>query len=468
MLAVVLAGAFMAGIDVTIVNVALPAIRVGLGASNSVLEWVLSGYSLAFGLALVPAGRVGDYWGHKRVFVTGLVLFTLASVACGLAQNGAELVAARVMQGLAAGIFTPSIPATIRIVFAQAERGKAFSLYGAVWGVSAAIGPTLCGLIILVGGETDGWRWVFLVNLPVGILAVIAALRLLPETERAVRHNTDAVGLFLLTAALLLLLVPLVEGQSLGWPAWTAWSMGASASILVLLALWEVREERRKREPLIPPRVVSHPDFAVGAVISLVFFAAFTSVFFIITIVWQIGYGRGALETGLSVLPWSVASFVGASVSHRLAAVMGRGVLLLGAGAMTVGLVGIYLVLRLEDGGPSAWAMALPFLLGGLGTGFFIAPNQAYVLSTVSPQQAGAAAGVLNTAQRIGSAVGIALIGTVLFGSLSIAPGPNAMAIAFSHAAQNAILVNIGLIVLCFLLTLLLPATAVRKGSASG
>ena len=233
---IVLVGAFMALLDTTIVNVALPSIRTGLHASSASLEWIVSGYALAYGLALVPGGRAGDRFGHKRLFLIGLTIFTLASVACGLSHSQAQIVVARIVQGLGAGLFFPSISATIQHSFTGPARSKAFGVLGAVIGVSTAIGPLLGGLIIAGVGAHDGWRWVFLVNLFIGAVAIPMAAWRLPKAVSHVRRGFDPVGLALLTGGLLLLLIPLVEGEQDGWPAWTWICFGGCVVVFALLA----------------------------------------------------------------------------------------------------------------------------------------------------------------------------------------------------------------------------------------
>src|SRR5450759_5090613 len=218
---------FMTLLEATIVNVALPTIRTSLDASEATLSWIISGYALAFGLALIPAGRLGDRFGHKWVFITGLALFTVASLACGLAQDGTQLIVARVVQGLAAGIYLPAVTAYIQLLFTGRTRGKAFAIMGAVIGVSSALGPLIGGLLIQAFGNTNGWRLVFVVNLPIGIVALVATVFLLPSgsenSDRSV--GVDFLGLLLLSGGLVAILVPLIEGQDQGWPVWTYLSL---------------------------------------------------------------------------------------------------------------------------------------------------------------------------------------------------------------------------------------------------
>src|SRR5450759_4292769 len=218
---------FMSLLDATIVNVALPTIRTSLNASESTLSWIISGYALSFGLALIPAGRLGDRYGHKWVFFSGLALFTAASLACGLAQDGTQLIVARVVQGLAGGIFVPAVTAYIQLLFTGRTRGKAFAIMGAVIGVSSALGPLIGGLLIQAFGNTNGWRLVFVVNLPIGIVALVATVFLLPSgSENSDRSDgVDILGLLLLSGGLVAILVPLIEGQDQGWPVWTYLSL---------------------------------------------------------------------------------------------------------------------------------------------------------------------------------------------------------------------------------------------------
>ena len=233
-LVVLLAGTFMSLLDTTIVNVALPTIRTSLDASEATLSWIISGYALAFGLALIPAGRIGDRFGHKWVFFTGLAIFTAASIACGLAQDDTQLIVARVIQGLGGGIFFPPVTAFIQLLFPPQMRGKAFGIMGAVIGVSSALGPIVGGLLIEAFGEETGWRWIFAVNVPIGILALIAAAFLLPAGSEGKKLSTDVVGLLLLAGSLVALLVPLIQGQDEGWPLWTYLSLGGGVVLQIV------------------------------------------------------------------------------------------------------------------------------------------------------------------------------------------------------------------------------------------
>ncbi len=473
-LGVLLIGMFMSLLDATIVNVALPTIRTSLNASEATLSWIISGYALAFGLALIPAGRLGDRYGHKWVFITGLTLFTAASLACGLAQDGTQLIVARVVQGLAGGIYLPAVTAYIQLLFAGRTRGKAFAIMGAVIGVSSALGPLIGGLLIQAFGNTNGWRLVFVVNLPFGIAALIAALFLLPagSESRGRSSGVDFLGLLLLSGGLVAILVPLIEGQDQGWPMWTYLSLVGGVALIALFFAWEVVLAKRGKSPLVPPHLFSHPAFTGGVILALVYFAAFVSIFFTLSILWQAGLGHTALQAGVVSIPFALGSIVGASQSGMLAAKIGRTVLVIGAGMVAVGLSALWLVLMLTTPGDlTSWDLLVPLLVAGIGSGLFIAPNAQFIIATVDRQEAGAASGVIATMQRLGAAIGIAIIGSVFFGTLSIPtrgrPTPADLAAAFTHSATCALAVSATFAVISFLLVFTLPKRAGRGPDAS-
>jgi EmrB/QacA subfamily drug resistance transporter len=432
-LVVLLIGMFMALLDTTIVNVALQTIRENVNANGKpagedVLSWIISGYALAFGIALIPAGRLGDRLGHKWVFFSGLALFTAASLACGLAQSDIQLIVFRVIQGLAGGIFVPAVTAYIQILFPGRVRGRAFAIMGAVLGVSSALGPIVGGLIIQGFGNTDGWRLVFGVNVPIGVVALILAVVLIPGKKKVAEiaaqppayartGGVDWIGLILLTGGLVAILVPLIEGQDKGWPLWTYLTLGAGVVLIVLFGLWEVFYTKRDRSPLVPPHLFSHPAFSGGTILAFVYFAAFTSIFFTISLLWQAGLGHTALESGLVSVPFAIGSIIGSAQSNRLSQRLGRNVLVIGTALVLLSLVAVWIIfITVKAADITSWDLLVPLFFGGLGNGFFIAPNAQFIVATVDPSEAGAASGVISTMQRVGAAVGIAVIGSVLFG----------------------------------------------------
>ena len=477
-MAVLFAGTFMGLLDTTIVNVALPTIRDSLGAGEAILSWIISGYALAFGLALIPAGRLGDRYGHKWVFFAGLLLFTGASLWCGIAGDSVQLVMARVVQGVGGGVFFPAVTAFIQLIFPPRHRGKPFAIMGAGIGVASALGPIVGGLIILGVGEGTGWRWIFAINVPIGVLTLVAAAVVLPRGEKGAAEGVDHLGLLLLAAGLVAVLVPLIEGQDAGWPLWTYLSLAGGLVLLTLFALWERAFAARGRAPLVPPHLFSHLSFTGGSVLALVYFAAFTSIFFAISLLWQVGLGHSALASGLVATPFAVGVIIGSSQSDRLAGRFGRTVLLIGTGLVATSLFTVWLILaNVAPLDLTSWQLLGPLLVGGLGSGLFIAPNQRFIVATVDPGEAGAASGVIGTAQRVGSAIGIAVIGSVLFGVADLgtvgadiragladgtyrSAGSASAAVLAAHvgpAAADALAVSAGLAVVAFALVFVLP-----------
>ena len=464
-LAVLILGVVMGMLDTTIVNVALPTIRTSIQADEAMLSWIISGYALAYGLILIPAGRMGDRWGHRWTFIVGLAGFTLASLACGLSGSGEQLIVARVVQGLAAGLFFPAVTALIQLTFAGRARGRAFAVMGAAIGFSSALGPLVGGLLIEWLGAAEGWRSIFFVNLPFGVVGVVAALLVLPAgAAGADAKGTDAFGFVLLAAGLVALLVPLIEGQDRGWPLWTWLSLLAAVMFLVAFARWEVRVARHGQvTPLVPPHLFSHPAFTGGVVLALVYFAAFTGIFFTISILWQAGLGHSALESGLVSIPFALGSILGSSQSDRLAHRLGRTVLIIGVGMVALGLGSVWAVLRLVPAASlTNWELLVPLLVAGLGSGLFIAPNTQFIVATVDRNEAGAASGVIGTMQRMGSASGIAVIGSVFFGTLVIGD-PAALPQAFTTAAAHAMAVSVGFAVIAFAMVFALPRRVVGR-----
>jgi EmrB/QacA subfamily drug resistance transporter len=416
---VCLVAGFMTLLDVSIVNVALPSVRAGLDASSSELQWVVSGYALTFGLTLVPSGRLGDALGRRTVFLVGVVLFGLSSLACGLAPTSALLVFARLVQGAAGGILNPQVSGLIQQLFRGAERGRAFGLLGATIGISTAVGPLTGGLILDRLGPEHGWRWIFFVNLPVALAAVLLARRWLPDPpprHRSRRLELDPVGVLLLGAAVLCLLLPVVEtGRTSAAVPW--WVAVAGTLLLALFLAWERRESRRGREPVVDLLLFRVPGYAAGAAVGTLYFAGFTGIFFVLTIHFQQALGYSPLLAGLAVTPFAAGSAITSAVGGRLVSRWGRSLVTAGLVIVLIGLVASDVVLTTVTGGASGWSLAGPLLVAGIGSGFVISPNVTLTVADVPVARAGTAGGLLQTGQRIGTAAGIALVGTVFFAS---------------------------------------------------
>lgn len=411
-LAVCLVVGFMTLLDVSIVNVALPSISASLGAGDSALQWIVSGYALTFGLLLVPAGRFGDARGRKRAFLTGLVLFVLASLACGLAPSSGVLVGARLLQGVAGGLLTPQVSGLVQQLFRGAERAKAFGALGASIGLSTAIGPVVGGLLIGVADEDLGWRLVFFVNLPIGAVALLLAVRLLPADQAARKgYDTDPVGVLLLGGGVGSLLLALIQGDLL-------WLYPVGALLLVAWVLWE-RRYARTGEPLVDLALFRRAGYSAGALVALLFFAGFTGLFFITSLHLQGDLGYGALASGLAVLPFALGSAVAAGVGGPLVTRYGRPVVVAGLVLSVLGFAGTWAAALAVPGRGLVYTAAVPLLVAGVGSGLVITPNITLTLSHVPVRGAGTAGGVLQTGQRLGAAAGIAVTGSVFTGSLA-------------------------------------------------
>ncbi len=447
-LAIALVASFMTLLDVSIVNVAIPSMQADLHLGASGLQWVLSGYALTFGLLLVPAGRYGDARGIRPVFVAGLVGFTAASAAAGAAQSEAWLVVARLVQGAFAGVVNPQVTGLIQRLYPPAERARPFGLLGATIGIATAAGPLLGGVIIQFAGTTDGWRWVFYINLPVGLVTAVLGWRLLPRrpADRRRRESLDPVGVLLLGLAVIQILLPLIEQRH--W-----YLLGTGILTLGGFVWWELRYPG---VPLADLQLFRHRSYALGTTLVLVYFAGFTANFFILTLYLQRGQHFTALQAGLAITPFALGSALAAFAGGRAVNRFGRPLVVVGLVTVIAGLTGTVVVLHTVA---SPWALTAPLLLAGLGSGLVITPNQTLTLADVPVDRAGSAAGVVQTAQRVGAAFGIAALGAVFFARLAATSGD------WTAAFEMALMVAIGLLVIALAAALTDVALAHRRPS---
>jgi EmrB/QacA subfamily drug resistance transporter len=452
---VMIVGALMDMIDVTIVNVALPTIRRDLQASATQLEWVVSGYMLAFAAALIIAGNLGDLFGRKRVFLAGVAVFGLASLAAGLSGSGAELIAARVVQGTAAAAMAPQVLATFRAVFTGAERGKAFSIYGAMLGFASAVGLLLGG--VLTEANLFGWSWraVFFVNVPVAVAALIAGLRFVPETRDPGARRPDVPGAVLLAASLVAIVYPLLEGRQLGWPAWVWVLFAAGVAGLGVLGRLEARRRADGPAPLLKAGLFRVPAFAAGLGVQMAFSAGLQGFFLALALWLQSGEHFSPLKAGLTAVAFSAGSFIGAPAAVPLARRHGRRVLAIGGALMAAGIAGVSLVVPHIGVNGSPWPLVPGLVVCGAGLALLIIPLVNVVLAAVPVEAAGGASGLFSTAQQLGGALGVAVFGTVFFGYLS----GHSFGASIVHTAPYAM----GAFALCAALALLLPRTAVSE-----
>jgi EmrB/QacA subfamily drug resistance transporter len=412
-LTVTLVIGFMALLDVTIVNVALPSIRQGLDASAAQVQWIVSGYALTFGLTLVAGGRLGDAYGRRRMMVIGLCGFIASSAAVGLAPNEWWVVLARLVQGVAAGLLTPQNSGLIQQLFRGPERGRAFGYFGLTVSVSAALGPILGGLIIALLGDEHGWRAIFLVNVPIGLLALVFVIRLVPGRPRSAREETDTrldlLGAVLLGGGVVGVLLPLVA--LMDGPSVVLALLVAAPVLFYAFVRWERRVIARGGAPLLDVALLSGaPGYRSGIALGTLYFTGFTGVFLVLSVYLQDGLGRTALATGLMLTPFAAGSALTATPAGRWVSVIGRKVTVLSIVVVMVGL-GVVTVLVPGHGTEGLWpVLALPLLLAGLGGGGVVSPNFTLTLADVPPRMGGAAGAALQTGQRIGSALGAALL----------------------------------------------------------
>jgi MFS family permease len=412
---------------------------------------------LAFAAALIVAGNLGDLFGRKRVFLIGVAVFGLASLAAGWSGSGAELIAARVVQGTAAAAMAPQVLATFRAVFAGSERGKAFSIYGAMLGFASAVGLLLGG--VLTEANLFGWSWraVFFVNIPVAVAALIAGLRFVPETRDPGARRPDVTGAVLLAASLVAIVYPLLEGRQLGWPAWVWVLLAAGVAGLGVLGLLEARRTGRADgpAPLLRAGLFRVPAFAAGLGVQMAFAAGLQGFFLALALWLQAGEHFSPLKAGLTAVAFSAGSFIGAPVAVPLAQRYGRRVLAIGGVLMAAGIAGVSLVASHIGVNGSAWPVVPGLVVCGAGLALLIIPLVNVVLAAVPVEAAGGASGLFGTAQQLGGAVGVAVFGTVFFGYLT----GHSFEASIVHTAPYAM----GAFALCAVLALLLPRTAVSE-----
>ncbi|MBV9735417.1 MAG: MFS transporter [Acidisphaera sp.] len=428
--AVLLAGGFLPPIDFFIVNVALPSIRTTLGATPPQVQLVISGYAAAFAAFLITGGRIGDLFGRKRLFVLSMAGFTATSALCGFATSPDLLVIGRVLEGLCAAFLTPQVLGSVRALFAGEALAKALSFYSAMIGLSAATGQFLGGALTAADIFGLGWRVVFLVNLPIGIVAVAAGTALVPETSASTRPRLDLGGVALASVGLLCLVLPLSEGPARGWPAWSIAMLAAFPFLLVGFLWFEDRVGARGGMPLLDLGLLRIPTFRRGVLVAMLFF--FTSPFYLLFAIFeQAGLGLDALHTGLAIVPYGVGLFTGPLASAPLTRHSRRALFGIGMGIQVSGYTGVTLCTgSLIDGG----LLIASLFIGGFGQGIAMPRLISLVLGDVSPHQAGLAAGVLNSMLQIGAAVSVAAIGSLFFVVLGSATGPEAYAHAMTWA----------------------------------
>src|SRR5947208_6394960 len=396
---------FMIMLDNTIVNVALPAIKSDLGIGTSELEWVVTAYALTFAVLLLTGGKLGDLYGRRLIFTIGLVVFTLSSLACGLSSSATELIAARAVQGVGSALMMPATLSIISATFAARERGTAIGIWAGVSAMALAIGPLLGGVIT----EHISWNWIFYVNVPIGILGVVASIVVVPESKDTSREQKlDLPGLLSSSIGLLALVYALIEAHKYGWTSGTI--IGLFAIAAAALAAF-VLLEQRQRLPMLDLSLFRNGTFTGANLVAILVTLAMFGIFVFFPIYMQRYLGWSPIQAGAALLPWTILIVIFAPIAGKLSDRVGSR-WLMAAGMTTVGLCCV--VLSTVSVGSSFWRLLPGFILGGLGMSFVMTPMSAAVMGAAPAEKAGVASGVLNTFRQVGVALGIAIMGAII------------------------------------------------------
>ncbi|MDJ0345942.1 MFS transporter [Streptomyces sp. H10-C2] len=458
-LLVLLVATFMTALDFFIVNVAIPSMQVDLHAGTAAIQWVVAGFGLALATGLITAGRLGDMFGRRRIFAVGLGLFTLTSVACGIAPTAWMLVVSRVLQGLSAALMGPQVLSIIQTDYAGKAQARAFSMYGLTMGIGAVFGQLIGGLLIKADFFGLDWRTCFLINVPIGAVTLLLVPRALTESRAPKRPRLDVTGVILSTVAVVALVLPLIQGREEGWPLWTWLCLALSALLFAEFAVHQHRLGRRGGDPLLNTALFRERTFTIGALAQLVFWIGQASFFLVLALYLQQGRGLDALGSGLVFTAIGAGYMITSTTAHHLAARLGRHTISVGALGMVLGL-GLLWEASHSIGTIGGLGWLVPGLFfDGLGMGMVIAPLTTTVLRGVTPQLVGSASGAVATIQQIGGALGVALIGIIFYDAVGSGlpesfPHAFGLGLAFLMVVETALAA----------LVLLLP----RKAAAAG
>jgi EmrB/QacA subfamily drug resistance transporter len=417
-LIVLMLGTFMFVLDFFIVNVALPSIQHGLGAGEGAIEWVVAGYTISTAVLLVTGGRLGDQFGRRRMFAVGMAIFVATSAACALAPDPAVLVVARVIQGVGAALMAPNILSILGVVYTGPARVRAISVYGMVMGLAATSGQIIGGILIRADVAGLGWRTIFWINVPIGAAALLAAPRLIPESRDPHASRLDLTGVTLITACLIAVVLPLVEGRQAGWPAWSWAALAAAVPLAIAFAVHQRRKADRGGVPLLNPRIFASWPLRAGLITQTAFWCQQAASYLVLGLYLQQGRGLSPLAAGgvftFLAVGYLLTSFRAPALTMRF----GRSVIAAGAVTAALGDAALYLATaHAGTGGSVAWLFPGLLLLGA-GQGLCITPLTTTVLSHSDPATAGSVSGALSTAQQVGNSVGVAVTGVLFFGAL--------------------------------------------------
>ncbi len=414
---VVLLAFFMDLLDTTILHVAIPSLQTALQASPSEVQWILAAYALSFAVFLLPGGRLGDIYGYDRMFCLGIAGFTAASMLCALASSAPALIGARALQGAMAALMVPQILAFVQVLYPPHERAHVSAMYGALAGVATVSGPILGALLIAADLWGTGWRAIFLVNVPVGLAALGLGLRILPAAKSERPNRLDLTGTTLAFAAMVLAMVPLIQGPELGWPLICYASLACSAALFIAFGRHQLQAERRGGSPLVSPMLFRKRSFVAGNAIAGAFFGVVSSFFLMLVLFLQSGLHYPVLEAGLSGIPFSLGVAVAAALTGSVFLPrFGRRVLSAGPLVMALGLALVVATSRHYGNALTPWQLLPSLVVSGLGMGLFVSSIVAFTLADVPRHEAGSASGVVNAIDQVGAALGVAIFGGVFFG----------------------------------------------------
>ncbi|MFC4031645.1 MFS transporter [Streptomyces polygonati] len=452
-LAVTLLAVLMDMVDSTVINVALPSLREQLHASSTQLEWSVAGYTLAFASGMITGGRLGDRFGRRRIFMAGLLAFTITSALAGLANGPEMLIATRVLQGASASLMVPQVLAMVQVEFPKLEQPKAMAMYGMTFALGGLGGPLLGGVLLDADLFGQDWRPIFYVNVPIGIAGLLGAALLTRESRSERAPSADLPGTLIVTAGLVALLYPLVEGRTLGWPWWTIALMLACPLVTFLFYRYEQSMVRRGETPLIDPELFKFRGAVGGLLVAVIFFGG-TAYTLVLTVHLQTGIGYSPLHTALSMIPFTVGVGAGSGFAPQLM-VLGRRLVMAGSLVMAAGMAVVLATLDRYGTALHSWQLIPGLVISGVGMAMVAGTLVNIVLAKVPRKHSGPASSLVNTTIQVGVAAGVALIGTVYFGQLDQHRTP-------VHSAETAMWVVVGLYVLSAAAAFVLPGGRVE------
>src|SRR5580765_333978 len=443
----------------------LDALITSIGG-QTLIQWLAAGYTIAMASGLLIGGRLGDIYGRKRMFLIGMAGFTAMSLAAALAQGPGLLISFRVLQGLIGAVMLPQGLGLIKEMFPPEQIGQAFGAFGPIMGLSAVGGPILAGFLVDANLFDWGWRTIFAINVPIGLVALVAGLRILPASRPDRTLHVELTSAAIASASMVALIYPLIQGQEAGWPLWTYAAVLAGLLGFVLLAVVERRRDRAGKVTLITPSLFTKRAFTGGIATGMALFGSLMGLSVVFTLFVQLGLGYSPLKAGLAGIAQAVGMVAGFIASQPLGIRLGRHLMHLGEALSALGLAGFVLTLHLAGDGITIWSMSPALAVMGIGMGLTMAPFFDIALAGVDEAESGSASGVLTAVQQLGGAFGVAVICTLFFHVLAGADGTSRVG-AFRAAASASMWLAVGFVALSFALTFLLPMRA-REESPAG